>query len=608
MPDVSAFLWQAALMLLAAYFLGAFIGCWLRRQFTAPPKVAMEADAGTNTAAQTVTAAGAAAAAATAAVATTAAAKTESSSDNAPSTLEADLPGAMGDAAARSASAEAPAEPQTSAPAEAAATQAPPDTETAPASAAAESKPQQFTPPMSAAAAAAAALAARQAAMAAEPKPDPAAAPEPAPPGPSPTAAKLETIAPPVKIRPSDLPTASGSSGQAVVAAQVASTVAAPAVTDDDLTLIAGISPEDAQKISGAGFSTFAAIAALTAGDVSKLNDLIGGRRVSRENWIEQAQLLQAGTNTTFSQRAHPELAPRPPAVTGAPPAKASPATTAPTAAPISAVASASAAAAAIASTVQSEDIATTRPGVSDRAAFSRERRGYADDLQQIDGVNAEVEKLLNEQGVTRISQIAGWPLEEQKRIDRLLGGMDRVKRERWVEQARRLSGFADPAPEPISAPAVSAQSTEVPATEPQQPIASTPVAEPPSAPKTTADASPANVSQLGATPASSGSVRGLKSVRSEALVGPNTVTNTGVNNDLKYIRGIGVLIEKRLRAMGYTSYAQIASWTQSDVDRVNQQLDFRGRIERENWIEQARILAAGGQTDFSRRQDRGDD
>ena len=57
---------------------------------------------------------------------------------------------------------------------------------------------------------------------------------------------------------------------------------------------------------------------------------------------------------------------------------------------------------------------------------------------------------------------------------------------------------------------------------------------------------------------------------------------------------------------LGYTRYAQIAAWTQADIDRVNQQLDFSGRIERENWIEQARILATGGQTEFSRRQDRG--
>ena len=58
---------------------------------------------------------------------------------------------------------------------------------------------------------------------------------------------------------------------------------------------------------------------------------------------------------------------------------------------------------------------------------------------------------------------------------------------------------------------------------------------------------------------------------------------------------------------MGVTSYRQFANWSGADVDRVSQVLDFRGRIERENWVEQARILSAGGQTEFSRRVDRGE-
>ena len=77
-----------------------------------------------------------------------------------------------------------------------------------------------------------------------------------------------------------------------------------------------------------------------------------------------------------------------------------------------------------------------------------------------------------------------------------------------------------------------------------------------------------------------------------------------GEPDDLKRIRGVGVLIEKKLLMLGVRSYEQIANWTRADIDRVSGQLDFRGRIERENWVEQARILVAGGQTRFSRRFD----
>ena len=79
------------------------------------------------------------------------------------------------------------------------------------------------------------------------------------------------------------------------------------------------------------------------------------------------------------------------------------------------------------------------------------------------------------------------------------------------------------------------------------------------------------------------------------------------ISDDLKRIRGIGVLIEKKLNSMGVVTYEHIANWTAQDIERVSQSLDFKGRIERENWVEQARILSAGGHTEFSRRVDRGE-
>jgi len=94
------------------------------------------------------------------------------------------------------------------------------------------------------------------------------------------------------------------------------------------------------------------------------------------------------------------------------------------------------------------------------------------------------------------------------------------------------------------------------------------------------------------------------RSVKPDALRGS---LDDVEGDDLKRIRGIGVLIEKRLNALGVTRYQEIANWTNADIDRISQQLDFKGRIERENWVEQARILSSGGQTEFSRRVDRGD-
>ena len=87
----------------------------------------------------------------------------------------------------------------------------------------------------------------------------------------------------------------------------------------------------------------------------------------------------------------------------------------------------------------------------------------------------------------------------------------------------------------------------------------------------------------------------------------PKKLDEDAEADDLKRIRGIGVLIEKRLNAMSIWTYDQIANWTSSDIDRVDQSLELRGRIEREKWVEQARILSSGGQTEFSRRVDKGE-
>ncbi len=57
---------------------------------------------------------------------------------------------------------------------------------------------------------------------------------------------------------------------------------------------------------------------------------------------------------------------------------------------------------------------------------------------------------------------------------------------------------------------------------------------------------------------------------------------------------------------MGYRTYEQIANWPAADVERISRALSIPGRIEQENWIEQARILASGKQTEFARRLDRG--
>ena len=67
-----------------------------------------------------------------------------------------------------------------------------------------------------------------------------------------------------------------------------------------------------------------------------------------------------------------------------------------------------------------------------------------------------------------------------------------------------------------------------------------------------------------------------------------------GDPDDLKRIKGVGAVLEKKLNRLGITRFAQVADFSADDIARVDAVLDFKGRIEREDWIGQARGLAKG--------------
>ncbi|MFT3988405.1 50S ribosomal protein L21 [Aestuariivirga sp.] len=64
--------------------------------------------------------------------------------------------------------------------------------------------------------------------------------------------------------------------------------------------------------------------------------------------------------------------------------------------------------------------------------------------------------------------------------------------------------------------------------------------------------------------------------------------------DDISLIGGVGPKMEQGLHELGYTTFAQIAAWTPDDVAKVEAHLKQKGRVAREEWIEQAGELAAG--------------
>ena len=68
-----------------------------------------------------------------------------------------------------------------------------------------------------------------------------------------------------------------------------------------------------------------------------------------------------------------------------------------------------------------------------------------------------------------------------------------------------------------------------------------------------------------------------------------------GAGDDLTRIKGLGPKLAEQLNVMGVTSFAQIAAWDDTEIDRIDAQLGrFQGRIRRDDWPAQAQLLAAG--------------
>ena len=98
--------------------------------------------------------------------------------------------------------------------------------------------------------------------------------------------------------------------------------------------------------------------------------------------------------------------------------------------------------------------------------------------------------------------------------------------------------------------------------------------------------------------------VDGAKAIDGEGDAGstakPNIKAAVGDPDNLALLKGVGPKLNVLLVSLGVTRFDQIAEWDANDVAEVDQYLgNFKGRVERDNWVDQARLLAAGDTTTF---------
>lgn len=141
----------------------------------------------------------------------------------------------------------------------------------------------------------------------------------------------------------------------------------------------------------------------------------------------------------------------------------------------------------------------------------------------------------------------------------------DRISDESAAEPAQQ-----GPAPSP---PVASRSSVD-------SPVANTPVAAPPVVPADAPAAAPAAAEPIPVSPA--------------ATAQPEQ------GDDLLRLKGVGPKLNQLLIELGVTRYAQIAAWTDADIAAIDARLgNFKGRPTRDQWVDQARYLAAGDTAGF---------
>jgi predicted flap endonuclease-1-like 5' DNA nuclease len=321
---------------------------------------------------------------------------------------------------------------------------------------------------------------------------------------------------------------------------------------EDDASAAAS-SGETAASAATASASSVSSSSAKAASDTSKSSDdsnTIKAGLVSSDSSSDSASSAKAASKATAAKKSAAKK-------TAAPKKSA---------APKAAVSSAKAAPVKSAPAKSAAKSSTTKAAVVTSA----------DDLKLIKGVGKLNEKRLNDEGISSFAQVAAWKKADIEDFDAKLNFKGRIEREEWVPQAKALAKA-----KPKAAPA--AKAAAKPATK--------------TATKTS-NAKPAAVKASAPKKAAAVKKAAPKKAAAVAKSGPD---------DLKMIKGVGKLIETKLAKEGITSFSQIAGWKKADITEFDEKLSFKGRIERDEWISQAKILAKGGTTEFSKRAAKGD-
>ena len=239
-------------------------------------------------------------------------------------------------------------------------------------------------------------------------------------------------------------------------------------------------------------------------------------------------------------------------------------------------------------------------------------------ELDQLTDLTEDEKELLLSNGIVKLSQISSWSIADAEKAASLLQIEDTAKVANWIEIAKNNQTVSEVHSEQgeQSLEAVASEQTQDPIGELDQ-ITDISRQEK----QLLSQKGVSNLNQIanwsGADITWAGLLLGLQEKtrliawveQAKQLVAsqdgkPAEAPFSGQEDDLKRIRGIDAETETKLKEMGIMSYDQISQFQQTDMDKVNEVLGTSGRVERQYWVVQAKVLVDGGETDFSKLYD----
>jgi predicted flap endonuclease-1-like 5' DNA nuclease len=204
---------------------------------------------------------------------------------------------------------------------------------------------------------------------------------------------------------------------------------------------------------------------------------------------------------------------------------------------------------------------------------------------------------------ITWIVLWLGWGEDDADQSTSASGATDTAALGSGATGMNKPTSSAAPAAALAAVPVASTGASDAPAAAP-------PVAKAAKPAGTAAPSAPAKpVANPTATKAAPGTPKAEKAPEAKATPvaadgKPATLTAARESgaDDLKLLKGVGPALEKTLNELGFYHFDQVAAWRKAEVEWVDSRLKFKGRIKRDEWIKQAKTLAKGGETEFSKR------